>query len=361
MSVELVSFTGDSGLADYAVSLAREMRKLTDVKVVTSEHVPDRFQRMGFEVVHAFRRTRHFPIDIWKFVAGVLRRRPKWLVLQGPLKWPLLDAILVWSLRGFGINVAITVHDVLPHYPGPFSRWTFPFFYRSGSKLITHSEAAKQALQTMGVRRPTLVVPHGIYDLFKLTDLSKDEARRMLGLPDDTHVCLFFGHLETRKGLQVLIDAAERLQGNGGHHFVIAGGRDANDGSDAYRGALARAARLANVTLLDHRIPFEEVERFFVAADAVALPYLEGTTSGVLKLALAFGVPVVATPVGDFPEQVPQGAGVFIEPGGDVPVALIRGLDALKGDPSYRHCMSSSRDQAQWSDIAAQYLQFLRQ
>lgn len=361
MSVELVSFTGDSGLADYAVSLAREMRKLTDVRVVTSDRTPAHFRQMGFEVLPTFRRSRHFPVDVWKFVAGVLKRRPRWVVLQGPLKWPLLDAVLVRVLRACGIGVAITVHDVLPHYPGWLSRWTYAAYYRAGSKLITHSEAAKSALASMGVNRPTLVVPHGIYDLFRLTNLSREQARRLLGLPDDAHVCLFFGHLETRKGVQVLIEAAERLQGNRAHHFVIAGGRDANDGSDAYRDALSRAAKLSNVTLLDQRIPFEEVERFFVAADAVALPYLEGTTSGVLKLALAFGIPVIATPVGDFPEQVPEGGGVFIEQDGDVPAALIRGLETLKGDPSYQRCMANSRDLAQWSDIAARYLQFLQQ
>lgn len=360
MKIELASFTGDSGLADYAVSLARALQKITYVRVVTSDRVPAFYKDLGFEIISVFRRTRHLPFDLVRYIHGTLNRRPDWIVLQGPLKWPLLDSLVVGFLRLRGIRVAITVHDVLPHYPGFFSRWTFPFYYQSADRLIAHSDAAKSMLHSMGVRKPILVVPHGIYDLFKLTNLNRDDARKLLELPTDRHISLFFGHLETRKGLAAFIDAAASMKNDQRHFFVIAGGRDNNDKSSDYQQLLARAATLPNTMLVDQRIPFEDVEKYFVAADAVALPYLEGTTSGVLKLALAFGVPVVATRVGDFPEQVPKGAGFFVSPDEDLVTNLIKGLQALQSDPSYSLAMSNSRDLAQWSDISTKYLDFLK-
>lgn len=361
MNVEIVSFTGDSGIADYAVSLARQMRVHATVRVVTSDRLPDRFKHMGFEVVIAFRRTRNLPVDLVRFLFGVINRKPNWLILQGPLKWPVVDALLLVFFRAVGIKVAITVHDVLPHYPTPISRYTYPLYYRAANKLIAHSEAARAKLGSLGVRRPVLLVPHGVYDLFRLTNVSKNESRDLLGLPKDKQICLFFGHLETRKGLIDFIEAARQMQTDRDYHFLIAGSPDNHDKSASYRACLVDAASLPNVTLLAKRIPFEEVERVFLASDCVALPYHEGTTSGVLKLALAFALPVLTTPVGDFPEQVPKGAGIFLTPSssGSLASSLIDGIKIIKADASYQSRMAGATMHADWSDIAAKYHSFL--
>ena len=69
---------------------------------------------------------------------------------------------------------------------------------------------------------------------------------------------------------------------------------------------LEKAKSYSNCLIVDRRIDFQDVEKYFSAADIIALPYLEGTTSGVLKLALAFGKPVVATNVGDFQSKYPM-------------------------------------------------------
>jgi glycosyltransferase involved in cell wall biosynthesis len=47
-----------------------------------------------------------------------------------------------------------------------------------------------------------------------------------------------------------------------------------------------------------------EVARLFLDADLAVLPYLEASQSGVLNLAAAFGMPVVATDVGELRETV---------------------------------------------------------
>jgi glycosyltransferase involved in cell wall biosynthesis len=46
------------------------------------------------------------------------------------------------------------------------------------------------------------------------------------------------------------------------------------------------------------------VHYFFTAADMVILPYNEGFTSGVLKLAYAFKKPVIAAEVGELAEVI---------------------------------------------------------
>lgn len=362
MKIEVVSFTGDSGLADYAVSLARALASSANVSVVTAQSLPQRFGGMGFAVERVFRRSRHYPIDIFRFFAGVLRRRPDWVLIQGPLKFPVLDALVVRALAVFGIRCAVTVHDVLPHYPKLWSKAEFGFYYRSFQRVVVHSEAALAGVRALGVRKKPLVVPHGVYDIFNLTGVSAEHARSKMGQAGSKDfMVLFFGHLEPRKGLLPFLEAAEALKDEAGLKFVLAGGSSLASHAPLYAQRLEAARSKPNVIVHDRRIAFEEVENYFAACDVIALPYLEGTTSGVLKLALAFGKPVVATRVGDFPEQVPPGAGVVIENDSALVRSLCDAITTIKANPKpYVDAMATAGSDARWPDIAERVFKHLQ-
>ncbi|MDP2867928.1 MAG: glycosyltransferase [Methyloversatilis sp.] len=362
MKIEVVSFTGDSGLADYAVSLARSLSAHANVSVVTARSLDTRFDAMGFAVERVFRRSRHYPIDIFRFIAGVIRRRPDWLIVQGPLKFPLLDALVIRLLRACGVSAAVTVHDVLPHYPRPWSRLEYGCYFRSFSRVIVHSAAAREGLRELGVLTTPLIVPHGVYDIFDLTAMDLSVARKHIGdLSDDDMVVLFFGHLEPRKGLMAFLDAAESMSADASVKFLVAGGSTLASHGERYARRLEAARGAPNLIVHDRRIPFEEVERYFAASNIVALPYLEGTTSGVLKLALAFGKPVVATRVGDFPEQIPAGAGELIESDASIAGSLVAAIQKIREKYSdYAKAMGTARGAAEWADIAASIYNYLR-
>ncbi|HEY6527193.1 MAG TPA: glycosyltransferase family 4 protein [Cellvibrionaceae bacterium] len=367
MNIEIISFTGDSGLADYAVSLARALKPHAQVTVVTAQSLPAHFDTMGFSIERVFRRSRHFPIDIIKCIKGIISRKPDWVIFQGPLKFAGFDALIVYLLRSFGIRCTITVHDVLPHYPKSWSRAEYGFYYRAFDKVIAHSQTAAQALVAMGIKALILVVPHGIYDIFNLTHLSQEAAR--LKFPSinatDTLV-LFFGNLESRKGLWEFIETAKILLKQRGidephaFKFLLAGAPHlSNSGEDATE-RLEHAKNLSNIVVHDKRIEFTAVEQYFAAADIIALPYLEGTTSGVLKLALAFGKPVIASNVGDFPEQVPTGGGIFINPN-NLTLELTEALITMRQNlHQYREAMQRGNNNAQWPEIALQVIAHLK-
>jgi len=179
-SIVVVCFTGDSGLTDYSLSLARELNKTIQTVVVTGISLPKNFDALGVPVRRFFRRSRWYPLDVLRFFFAVVAERPRALLFQAQLKVPVVEGLMVTVFRWLGIRCVLTVHDVLPHYPRSWSAAEFTWFYRRFDRLVVHSEAARSALQRMGVRRPMLVVPHGAYDLFRIASPDKAAARRRL-------------------------------------------------------------------------------------------------------------------------------------------------------------------------------------
>lgn len=360
MRVDVACFTGQSGITDYSVSLCRALSDKARVRLLTATSLPDRFRSMGFAVETPFRRSRHYPIDFPRFLARIIRDAPDWLLLQSELKSPIAEGLGCAHLRRHGVRTALAIHDVLPHYPRPWSRAEYAWYYGRFDALVVHSQSAFDAVRAMGVDRPMTVIPHGIYDLFRLRMPSCAEARQRIGLSLQDRVVLFFGHLEPRKGLGPLLDAARSLVDRPDIKFVVAGSNDLGTHGAQWPARLDEARRLPNVLIHDRRIPFEEVEDYFCAADVVALPYLEGTTSGVLKLAIAFGKPVVASDVGDLPHEVPAGGGILLPADrltAELPGALTRLLDRPETATAAMHAASRQGD---WSSIADRYLDLLQ-
>lgn len=360
-SIEIICFTGNSGLTDYSVSLARVLGKRATL--VTAESLPLRFRVLGFSVITQFRRSRHYPLDIIRFVYGVLQRRPKWTLWQGPLKFALFDGLVVRFLRLLGFKCAVTVHDVLPHTPWISSRFTYGFYYRSFDRVVVHSDASLAAMKSFGVSAPILVIPHGTYDLFKLTNINQVNARNLLSnivnTTLDSPIAIFFGHLQTRKGIFELIDVARLLKKSGSPLvFLIAGSPILTNIEFSYLKNVCK--ELSNVVLFQEHVAFEDVEIFFTAADIVLLPYQEGTTSGVLKIALAFKLPVIASAVGDFPEQINNDSGIivplgenFVERFAEQLINMAINLEDWKGKASLNN------DYLEWSSIANKIQDFL--
>lgn len=358
LDVMVVSFTGDSGLTDYSVSLCRELGKLGRIELVTAQSFDEAKYRVNFPVLKLFRRTRHYPLDFWRFAAYVIRRRPRVLLLQSWLKWPVLELPWVVLFRALGIRMALTVHDLLPHYPKPWSKTELRLYYRQFDRLIVHSHRQYEGLASMGVSTPCLVVPHGVYDIFNTQNLDLSTGRKFFPeLRESDFVVLFFGHLDERKGLFDFLRAAELLEESAPHiRFVVAGKPEARE---AVRMALVAARARPNVLVHDHLIPHEEVQRFFAACDVVALPYREGTTSGVMKLAMAFRRPVVCTNVGDFAEALEMWPGLLVDQR-RLPESLVEKVRQARderADLAARTTLQS--EDIQWTNIASKYMEYI--
>lgn len=231
------------------------------------------------------------------------------------------------------------------------------FFYTSFKGAVVHSKRQADGLRALGVDLPTLIVPHGVYDLFNTRKLSRGEARRELAeIGPDKFVALFFGFLDHRKGISEFVDAAVRLSYSSDFQFVIAGKAEQKE---VVQDALERARCAGNAVVHDFAIPHDDVQRYFAACDIVVLPYLEGTTSGVLKLAMAFGKPILCTDIGDFPETLENWPGLLMDRNrlvDDLVEKLILARDS--GDDLLAKGTQHA-DELRWDRVAARYSDFI--
>ena len=63
-------------------------------------------------------------------------------------------------------------------------------------------------------------------------------------------------------------------------------------------------------------IPDKDVQGYFENCDAVVLPYIDATQSGIAQVAFGFGKPVIATDAGGLPEVVTDSlTGVMVKSG----------------------------------------------
>lgn len=249
--------------------------------------------------------------------------------------------------------------------------WELGFFYRSGlwgrlgralnvgnpnglpwtwlcERLVGAADAVTVASRFLEDRFGGLLVPHvRDTEAWDPARFDREAARAALGVGQRPLV-MFLGTPRAYKGVDDLVDAVGLLGGE--VVLALIGVRSATP-------AARRWAARAFVTIVGE-VSFDDVPRYLVAADVVAVPQ-RATTDTVGQLpaklfdAMALGRPIVATAVSMIPEVL-DGCGLVV-PAGDVS-QLAAALRQLLGD---RHAAAAlgrrarERCQAEYSFTAA--------
>ena len=238
------------------------------------------------------------------------RERHACLHVIGLMDAPVLTGIFQGVLfRMMCRRYLFTVHNLLPHDRHSASnRRLYRLIYRLPSCLVVHTASMREQLVAeFDVDRARVVVmAHGceLGPDFVLPTRQRDPATLKL---------LFFGTVAHYKGLDLLLDALARLPK---HHELRIVGRCR---SAALRESLERSVALLvaqgrQVTWRNEYVPEAEMADAFLWADMLVMPYRHIDQSGVVFQALKFGVPVVATRVGEFGSMITHEIGELCEP-----------------------------------------------
>jgi len=240
----------------------------------------------------AFKRVKAFSPDVTVF--------EWWQPFFGPLV-----GTLARLLRRSGVKCVIECHNVFPHEGGPFDRLLIRFALSAADHLITHSAKDREELLDVVSGKEV-----SVSSLPALEEFSSSRARSRAG-----RTILFFGKVRKYKGLDVLLAAMPRVLSKLDCNLIIAG--EFYDPIEKYQ-RLISEHRIENNVRIDNRyIRNEEVPAIFEQADVLVLPYLSATQSGVARIALSNGLPVIASNTGGLSEAVIDGVNGLLFPPGD--------------------------------------------
>lgn len=227
--------------------------------------------------------------------------------------------------------------------------------------IVVITEALKELYVSLGARASTILVAPDGADISRFDiPLTQTEARKELGLPLDTKIALYKGHLYERKGAHMLARAAHRLTGV---LCVFIGGTEEDVAS--FRKEFGDQE---NIRILGNR-PRHETPVYQKAADVLVIP--NSAKDDVSKLYtspmklfgyMASKVPVVASDLPSLREIVDESMVYFFAP--DDPESLARVITGvLKEYPvaiKKAEATFAIAKQYSWDTRAEQILAFIQ-
>jgi glycosyltransferase involved in cell wall biosynthesis len=258
----------------------------------------------------------------WRLLRYAAAAKPKIFHILWNNKIEYFDrTLLLLYYKALGKKIVFTAHNVnqarRDAKDSPLNRLTLRIQYRLTDHIFVHTQKMKrELLEDFGVREDAVtVIPFGINNSLPHTGLTPAQAKEKLGLSNQEKVILFMGRIKAYKGLEHLLTAFQSLVSRRPEYRLIIAGEQ-KKGSEKYLDdVLARIERDCQpeqVILKIQFIPDDEMELYLKAADVLALPYKEIFQSGVLFLGYSFGLPVVATDVGSFREEIVEGRTGFL-------------------------------------------------
>lgn len=245
------------------------------------------------------------PFNIIATAAKIKALKPDLVIIQWwhPYFAPCYT-ILTSLLKG--IKIAFVCHNVFPHERFPMDRQLTKMTLKRGDHFIVQSALDLRDLLSIKPEADARQTHHPTYNAFKLTDMSKKDARDILKIAEDERVLLFFGFVREYKGLKYLIQAMPEIKKQlDGVRLMVVG--DFGDDKEQYMELIRENQVQDVIETVEGYIPDREVEKYFAASDLVVLPYVSATQSGIVQIAYGFTKPVVVTNVGGLPEVVTDG------------------------------------------------------
>lgn len=250
----------------------------------------------------------------WRTASKAIHQwQPDILIIQWwhPFFSPVFGGIA--RRAGRHTKVLFLCHNVLPHEQrGPvtlLSRAALQW----GNLFIVHSEEDRRNLLTLIPNAEVRTARHPTYEVFNYREISRDEARQLLGVSKDEPLVLFFGLVRAYKGLKYLLEAMPKAHKETGARLLIAG--EFYEDKSNYDMLVHELGISDVVTIHNQYVPNEQVAAYFAAADVVVLPYVTATQSGIVQIAYGFEKPVITTSVGGLPEAVIDGeTGILVPP-----------------------------------------------
>lgn len=161
--------------------------------------------------------------------------------------------------------------------------------------------------------------------------LTKIECRNVLDLPEDKNIFLFLGEMRYSRGPDIFLKTIKYLRDNSEICFVLAGKPDYVTQEDLkkYQEEIEQGKIIPRLSFIAE----EDMPKYYIASDAVVLPYRNcfSGTSGILQHSIGYEIPVIATNCETIGKVVNEnGLGLVIA--SPSPLELARGIEKFIND-----------------------------
>ncbi len=309
------------GIAQFNAALYREFEKKHNIKAFTfKRQYPDILFPGKSQMVSEDDKADSIPslrildtVNPFTYIssASAIKKYKPGLMLTK--YWmPFFAPSLGWvcgSLKKNGTVCISILDNVIPHEKRPGDIAMTKYFLNRNNGFVVMSSQVKNDLLKLKPDSEYIECVHPLYSHFG-EKISRDSARRELGIPPNKKALLFFGFIRSYKGLDILVETLGKMPDE---YVLIIAGEIYGDFKD-YEDQINRLQLQNRVYLHVRYIGDSEVPVFFSAADACILPYKSATQSGITGISYHFDLPVIATDVGGLREMiVPHNTGIMAE------------------------------------------------
>lgn len=256
-------------------------------------------------------------------------------------------------------KVISILDNVVPHEQRFFDTPLTKYFLSGSDGSVTLCEAVSKDLLRLRPDAEFRVIQHPLYSHFG-ERIPREEASRKLGLDPKRKTILFFGLIRLYKGLDILLEAFEKLPED--YQLIIAG--EPYGSFDRYQKIIDRIAKPERIHMSLKYIKDSEVSVFFSAADIAVLPYRSATQSGISSVAYHFEVPMIVTDVGGLKETVGDTGTGIVAPE-CTPQAIMHEIERYFAEPQLKQSFITNirkeKERLSWKSFSEQLIDFINQ
>lgn len=256
-------------------------------------------------------------------------------------------------------KVISILDNVVPHEQRFFDTPLTKYFLSGSDGSVTLCEAVSKDLLRLRPDAEFRVIQHPLYSHFG-ERIPREEASRKLGLDPKRKTILFFGLIRLYKGLDILLEAFEKLPED--YQLIIAG--EPYGSFDRYQKIIDRIAKPERIHMSLKYIKDSEVSVFFSAADIAVLPYRSATQSGISSVAYHFEVPMIVTDVGGLKETVGETGTGIVAPE-CTPQAIMHEIERYFAEPQLKQSFITNirkeKERLSWKSFSEQLIDFINQ
>ena len=259
-------------------------------------------------------------VDVWRPSAarGDLRRAVHDVLSPFRARARAYDLAYTRDLYALWITLMLGIPSIFETYRTDinlldrfrlFRRHTYG--HRKLLGVVTHSHFARDHFERAGIEDERLLVAHNGYSPAIMEPVrSREEARALLGMNRSESLVCYTGHVNPKKGIEILIPIAQRVP----HATFLVVGAIPGSESEAQFTGLVSESGVTNIRVLP-RVPPAEIAAYLYAADCLIIPPTAGPLERFHRtvlpmktyLYLAAGRPIVAPDLPDLREILTDG------------------------------------------------------